>query len=358
MQKRKHIVIMALSLSLALSFVGNTWANEKVIELKFTHQNPPQATTTKLFLDPYMRQIEEATSDRVKIVSYPAQSLAAANQNFTAIEGGIADMGWVQLSYHTGRFPLTEVMGLPFIGLPSAADNSVVLQQLYEQTPAIQKHFSTVKVLFLHCTEPYMLLTKKPVQTMEDLKGMKIRTLGAIPAKMWVSLGAVPLFLTMPETYEAAEKGVISGAHLAWATTSVTRAGEVLPYWTNFGTTIDVFAVLMNLDTWNELPKDVQEQIMSVSGQKGAYFAGDSAWGPGIKDMVYESLEKNGYKFQQVDLLPGELEKMQAAAKDPLWEEWVLGMEKKKLPGREVLNKTLELLDARRALAATAEEGK
>lgn len=349
MKNHKRYLTMLLAAIILSVVAGSAWAKDRVIELKFTHQNPPQSSTTKLFLDPYMKQIEDATNGKVKITSYPAQSLAAANQNFTAIEGGVADLGWVQLNYHTGRFPLTEVMGLPFIGLPQAADNSVVLQQLFEQTPAIQKHFSTVKVLFLHCTEPYMLLSKKPVQTMDDLKGMKIRTLGTMPAKMWVALGATPLFLTMPETYEAAEKGVIDGAHLAWATTSVTRAGEVLPYWTNINTTIDVFAVLMNLDVWNELPKDIQEQIMSVSGQNGAYFAGSTAWGPGIKDMVYETLEKGGYKFQQVDLLPGELEKIQAVAKDPLWEGWVSDMEKKKLPGKDVLNKTLELLDARKA---------
>lgn len=349
MQNRKRYLVILLSLSLMLGFSVAAGANDKVIELKFTHQNPPQSSTTKLFLDPYMQQIEAVTNGRVKVVSYPAQSLAAANQNFTAIEGGVADMGWVQLNYHAGRFPLTEVMGLPFIGLPEAADNSVVLQQLYEQTPAIQKHFSTVKVLFLHCTEPYMLLTKKPVQLLDDFKGMKIRTLGAMPAKMWVTLGATPLFLTMPETYEAAEKGVIDGAHLAWATTSVTRAGEVLPYWTNINTTIDVFAILMNLDVWNELPGDVQDQIMSVSGQKGAYFAGATAWGPGIRTLVEETLAKGNYKFEKVDLQPGELEKIQAIAKDPLWDEWVTGMEKKKQPGREVLNKTLELLEARKA---------
>lgn len=351
MKSCRCYLIMLLILSFTVGFAVTVWANEKVIELKFAHQNPPMATTTKQFLDPYMELIETATNNRVKVISYPAQSLAAANQTFSAIEGGIADMGWVQLDYHAGRFPLVEVMSLPFIGLSSASDNSLVLQQLYEQTPELQKHFSTVKVLFLHCSEPFLPLSKKPLTTLNDFKGLKIRTNGNIPAKMWTLLGATPLFMPMPEIYEAAEKGVIDVAHLNWALVSVSRTGEVLPYWTDLNTNVVSYGMLMNLDIWNELPADIQEQIMSISGQTGAYNAGLEAWGPHIPGLVAKTLADSNFKFERVAMKEGELEKIQALVKQPLWDEWVADMEKKKLPGKEVLAKTQELMEARKSLS-------
>lgn len=353
MGKHKCYLIVLLILCLMICFTGSIWAKEKVIELKFAHQNPPMATTTKQFLDPYMAQIENVTNNRVKVISYPAQSLAAANQTFSAIEGGIADMGWVQLDYHAGRFPLVEVMSLPFMGQLSASDNSLVLQQLYEQTPELQKHFSTVKVLFLHCSEPFLPLSKKPLTKLDDFKGLKIRTNGAIPAKMWTLLGATPLFMPMPEIYEAAEKGVIDVAHLNWALVSVTRTGEVLPYWTDLNTNIVSYGMLMNLDIWNELPADIQEQIMSVSGQTGAYNAGLDAWGPHIPGVVAKTLADGNFKFERVSLKEGELEKIETLVKQPLWDEWVADMEKKKLPGKAVLEKAQELIEARKTVAAT-----
>ena len=319
-------------------------ASAQTIELKFAHQNPPKGHTTVKFLNPWMKKVEAATNGRVKIVSYPAQSLAKAKETFAAVEGGVAEMGWVPLGYYQGQFSLSDVMTLPFIPIPNAAKNSRVLQELYETFPEMRKPFSGVKVLFLHTSDPYMLATRKPVRNLEDIKGLKIRVMGAEPSSAVKRMGASPVFIPMPGVYEAGEKGVIDAAALPWAAVSTFRLNEVFRDWTDTPTWLATFVVFMNLDAWNDLPADIQEQVMSVSGVYGAEFAASSAWGPDILKGIEAKTKGTKSEMERVVLDAGEFEKWKKLAGLPVWEEWVKRMEKKKLPGRKVLDEALRLL--------------
>lgn len=315
------------------------------IVLKCAHQNPPKGRTTVKLIDPYMRKVEEATKGRVKIVSYPAQSLAKATEMVTAIEGGIADMAWSPLGYFTGRFPLSTVITLPFMALDSAEKNSHVLQELYETTPEMQKEFSSVKVLFFHTSSPYFIATSKPpVRNLDDLKGLKLRIMGAYPIKASKLLGLSPLFMPMPGVYEAGEKGVLDGAALPWAATATFNLFEVFHYWTDVDLWIAHFIYMMNLDKWNSLPPDIQKAIMSVSGMNGAGWGGNAAFGPDVQDDTMAKVRQAGQKFERVSLDPGELEKWKKIAGEPIWDEWVREMEKKGLPGQKVFDQARRLM--------------
>ena len=324
------------------------WAgpSDNPIELKFAYHTPPKASTTVKWVEPWKRKAEEATRGKVKITSYPAQSLAKAREIVAAIEGGVTDIGWIVPGYFPGRFPLTEVITLPFVATPSAEKNGRILQELYETTPAFKKEWASMKLLYLVCTTPYFIATnEKPVRNMGDLKGLKIRVDGSVPSKAAKRLGATPVFLPVPGIYEAAEKGVIDGSVQMWAMVATFRTYEVFKYWTDVSLWPAAIAIAMNLDKWNSLPPDVQKGIMSVSGAHGSAFAGRTAWGPHLQPEVYARAEKAGKKFEKISLDKGELEKWKNVAGKPILDEWVKRMEKKGLPGREVLNKALKLAD-------------
>lgn len=321
-------------------------ASDKPIELKFAHHNPPRGRTTVKFLDPYMRRIEAATHGRVKIIAYPAQTLAKSRETFAAIEGGVADMGWFIPGDTPGRFPLSEVFQLPFICTNSGEKNGRIMQMIYEKFPSIQKEYSTIKLLFVMGTAPFFVATRdKPVRTVADLRGLKLRVIGTMPVKAMRRLGVTPVTLPMPDVYEAAEKGVIDGALTMWAQLPTFNLQEVLNYWTNVPLWPAITAVGMNLDKWNSLPRDIQDEIMSVSGVTGAEFAGRTGWGPDIQAEVYAKMKKTGDKFQEVDMAPAEVEKMKEIAGKPIWEEWVKAMEKRGAPARKILDGTLKIVE-------------
>jgi TRAP-type C4-dicarboxylate transport system substrate-binding protein len=331
-------------------------ATGKVIELRFAHQNPPAGRTTVKFINAYAQQIEQATKGRVKITMYPAESLAKATEMVQATVGGVTDITWSTLGYYTGRFPLTSVMALPFVNAPSSkvngkalsrsGMNSHIIEELYETIPEFQQEWKDVKVLFLQCTDPYFpVTTKKQVRNQADLKGLKLRELGGYPSDMWKYLGASPLLLGMPDVYDAASKGVIDGINIPWAAISTYKFYEVMKYYTEVPTTASPQFVIMNKDTWNGLPRDIQDQIMSVSGITGAEFSGESGWGDDIKVEVLAQAQKAGFTMTSVALDAGEFDNWVKIAGKPLWDKWVAEMNSKGLPGQKVLDAALKLIE-------------
>ncbi|MFC1846149.1 TRAP transporter substrate-binding protein [Chloroflexota bacterium] len=333
-----------------------TPATPNVIELRFGHQNPAMARTTVKFIDPWAKKVEEATKGRVKITMYPAESLFKATDGWEATKGGMTDICWTIMSYYTGPFPLTSVIGLPFLSLSSGkidgkvrsggAVNSHILQELYETLPEIQAEWKDVKVLMLFCGDPAFVRTsKKPVRNTNDLQGLKIREVGIYPTEMWKLLGATPVAMGMPAVYDAVSKGVLDGSNSSWAPFATFKMWEVMKYWTDAGTIAPPMMQIMNLKTWNSLPTDIQEAIMSVSGMYGAELAGDSIFGFDAREEVLAAAQKAGKPLERVELDAGEYEKWKETAGKPLWGKWVNEMNAKGLNGQKVLDATLSLLE-------------
>jgi TRAP-type C4-dicarboxylate transport system substrate-binding protein len=330
-------------------------APAQVIQLRFGHQNPPAARTTVKFIDPYAKKIEEATKGAVKITMYPAESLFKATEAYEATAGGMTDICFTMMSYYAGRFPLTSVMMLPFLVLSSGkidgkvrsggAVNSHILQELYETVPEIQAEWKDVKLLQITCSDPTALFTsKKPVRNLDDLKGLKLREQGGYPSEMWKLLGATPVNMGMPDTYDAVSKGVIDGVNTSWGPAATWKLFEVLKYWNDFGTVATPVFTIMNLNKWNSLPPDIQKAITSVGGMSGAEFGGDMVFGVEVRDDYLAAAEKAGKTVEKIAFDPGDYNKCKEIAGVPLWNKWVDEMKAKGLNGQKVLDATLNLL--------------
>ncbi len=290
------------------------------------------------------------------MTEYPAETLAKEKETVTAVETGIADIGWVSISNIRGRFPLAEVTGLPFMGISGGKDekgnalsigkaNSLVAWELYQNLPEMQKEFSSVKVLFTHNTELVNIVTtKKPVRNLEDLRGMKLRSTAGLLTELVQQLGATPVPIPLGEVYEAAQKGVLDGAAANTGQIINSRLYELLRYKTdiNLGITT-MFAMIMNLDKWNSLPPDVQEGLNSVTGRAGAEFAGEAGYGFGLRQALEDAMKKGGYKWETVSASPEEAERWKAIAGKPMWDRWLKEMQSKGLAGQKAFDELLRL---------------
>lgn len=134
------------------------------------------------------------------------------------------------------------------MGGPSGKINGLVDWQLYQEFPAIQAEYKGVKLLGLFATEAYPLATNKPVRTLKDLKGLKLRAAGGPPADMTKALGAVPVTIPMPDTYLALQKGVIDGYWYSHESVLGFRTYEVTKYVTDFPTCAVAWWLIMNQD--------------------------------------------------------------------------------------------------------------
>ncbi|MCC6473635.1 MAG: TRAP transporter substrate-binding protein [Burkholderiales bacterium] len=327
-----------------LSLAGAT-ANAQVIKLTLADQNAATSWGPVHALQPWVKKVEEATKGRVKIDIYPSQTLTKGPDIWNAVKSGVADIGWAFHGYWPDMTPLADVITLPFLPVGSAEKGSEVLQKLYERTPAIQREYRDVQPLMLYTSSPYFLLTtKKQVKTLEDLRGMKIRTTGGPPTVQMKALGAVPTLIPMPDNYLALEKGTIDGMGAPWEAVEGFRLYEVAKYYTLLPLNVVYFSIVVNKPKWESLPKEVRAQILSVSGVEGAKFMGRNFFDT-AETGVMARVKVGNYPMDRYTLPAAEVARWRKIAGEPLWEDWVKRMEGKGLKdARQILKTTLQLL--------------
>ena len=112
MSERRNLAVASL-LALSLGCAGAASAQE--IKLTLADQNSPTAWGPSHALQPWVKQVEEATKGRVKIEVYPSQTLIKGVDMWKGIRSGIADIGWCVQGYWPEQTPLSDVMSLPFL---------------------------------------------------------------------------------------------------------------------------------------------------------------------------------------------------------------------------------------------------
>ena len=339
---KKHLMSTFIAAAVTLSFVVG--AGAETITLRFAHQNPDTGISTKTCIEPWFKQIEEATGGKVKIQPFYGETLAKGKDMWNATKMGITDMAWAFHGYWPNMTPVTDVISLPAMSFTTAEKGSEVLWKMFEKTPEIQNEFKDVKVLLFYTSAPYTLITtKKQVNALDDLKGLKLRMTGGPPTEMVTALGGVPMLIPMPDSYLSLQKGVIDGMGAPWEAVHVWRFYEVVKYYTEVPFPAVYFSIIMNKKKWDGLPKDVQDAIMSVSGEAGSKF-----WGKNFFDIMkveaMKKLEEVGQTGNVTELSAAERQKWIDQGAKPVWDKWVAGMEKQGVANaKKILDTTLEL---------------
>jgi TRAP-type C4-dicarboxylate transport system substrate-binding protein len=342
MRARNALTCLGLLAAIA-TFAGPASAQQ--IKLTLADQNSPTAWGPSNALQPWVKQVEQATNGRVKIEVYPSQTLVKGGEMWKAVRGGIVDMGWCFHGYWPEMTPLADAISLPGLPMTTAEKSSEVLWKLYEKYPSIQKEFAEAPPLALWTTTPYFLLTsKKQVKTLEDLKGMKIRAAGGPPTEQMKALGAVPTLIPMPDNYQALDKGVIDGMGAVWEAMQGFRLYEVAKYYTMVPLASAYFSLCTNKAKWESLPKDVRDAIMSVSGLQGSKF-----WGKNFFDTaeqaVIDKAKAGNFEMNRYTPPAEELARWNKIGGEPIQNDWVKKMEAKgQRDARDILNTTIQLL--------------
>ncbi|MEH6753418.1 MAG: TRAP transporter substrate-binding protein [Alphaproteobacteria bacterium] len=304
---------------------------------------PPVANPGKTFLAPWAKKIEADSNGRLKIQPFWAMQLGGkAPQLLDQVRDGVVDIVWTLPGFSPGRMPEVEPFELPFVHR-DALSTALALQDYQD------KHLGTAlapyKPLLLHSHQGFLFQTKDPVRKMEDLKGMKIRA--ASRAGVWLleSLGATGVGLPLPQIPAALSKGVINGVTLPYEIAPAVKTPELVNYFSSLagpqprlGT--NVFTFLMNKDSYDKLPADLQKVIDDNSGRNIARAAGQN-WVdvevPGRKAV--EAKAKN-----QFYVIPeAEVNRMRAAS-EPVFTRWYNEVSKSGLDGPAMVRDAREMI--------------
>jgi TRAP-type transport system periplasmic protein len=339
----KRPFVFGGAIAALLTLAGGATAQE--IKLTFADQNSPTGWGPSHALQPWVKQVEDATKGRVKIEVFPSQTLIKGVDMWKGVRSGIADIGWCVQGYWPEQTPMSDLASLPFLPISTAEKGSEMLWKLYEKYPAIQKEFSDIQPLVLYTSSPNLLVSnKKAFKTAADFQGMKIRVLGGPPTAMAKALGAVSALFPMPDVYQALDKGVVDAAAAPYEAIQAFRLYEVGKNLTIAPFYVAYFSICANKQKWQGLPQDVRSQIMSVSGLAGAKF-----WGKNFFDTAEQGMNERAkaanVELNRYNVPADEVARWTKVAGEPLWNEWVAKMEGKgHKEAREVLNTALELL--------------
>ena len=302
----------------------------EVIELNYSIFFPPSHIQCKT-AEAWAKEIEKRTNGRVKITMYPGGTLTKAPQTYQGVKDGVADIGMSCFAYTRGRFPLLEGLDLP-LGYPDGKTASRIATDMVRKYKP--KEVADTHVLYVHAHGPGILAGKEPVRKLEDVRGMKIRGTG-LSAKIVESLGATPVGMSQPETYEALQRGTVQATFCPVETLKGWKQGEVINSVTDtscIGYTTAMF-VVMNQDKWNALPPDIQKVFTEVSEEWVARHG--QAW---------DEADEAGREFIANLDPPRETLQLDAAQKDrwgaavqPVLEGYLAEMRDKGLPGEALL---------------------
>jgi TRAP-type C4-dicarboxylate transport system substrate-binding protein len=260
--KRKGLLVLALLLVFGTSAVS--YAADP-IKLKFANYFPVVHKNTA-FGQEFSDEIKKRTGGRVEISYYPGGTLLTAPKMAAGISTGIADIGMAHCGYSRARFPVTEIMELP-IGSPSAYISTHVANDFYDKFKP--KEWNDYYPLMFSTSPPAVLQTiSKPVRTLEELKGLKIRGTGRI-GDLVKALGATPMPIEMVDLYESLRRGVIDGNFGPIEQLKGFKIGELIKYSTTswkIGSSY-TFYVVMNKNKWNALPADIKKIFQDTANE-------------------------------------------------------------------------------------------
>jgi TRAP-type C4-dicarboxylate transport system substrate-binding protein len=319
-----------LSIIIAMMFIlGTTPVGAK--KLNLANFFPASHFMNTKLIKQWVDEVDKATGGKVKVTSFPGQTLLKAPETYDGVVSGTADIGVGAFAYTRGRFPLMEGFELPGIYFGSCTATNLTAWDGYKKFQP--KELKDVKVLWFYSVGPGILFTKKEVKSMADLKGMRIRATG-LTAKSIKALGATPVAMPMPDVYEALSKGVVGGnvappeVLKGWKQADVTDYIAIVPPVYN-----GVHYCVMNLDKWNALPADVKKAIDGVN-EKFVLTAGQ-IWD---KEMKSNGIDYGLEKGMKMSRWTDAENKKAMKLMQPILEDYVARMNKKGLPGEQVLN--------------------
>lgn len=315
-------------------FISATASAEPI---KLTYANfPPAPTFPCVQMERWKQEVEKKTGGKVAVQTFPGGTLLPAKNMFDGVIAGTADIGCLAMSYQPGRFPVSEAIDQP-VGFTSAKAASLALFDLIAKYKA--KEFEQVKIITLFTCPPANIMTKTPVKSLKDLKGMELRVAGT-SADIIKLLGGIPVAMPQSDTPEALQKGVVKGHVSSMEVLKDFNYAAYTPNATVTNLFVVSFAVVMNRKKWDSLPEDVKKVIDGMAREQALWT------GTYVDDHVKEALKwsKEKYNLQVLDLPADEKAEVQKLLA-PLMDSYVKKVTAAGLAGDKIMQDVKALKD-------------
>ena len=298
------------------------------MHLKFSTWHPPVAREVKTVWIPMLEELKKKSNGRITYTLYAGGALGKGPEHFNIVKNGLSDMGYFTATWTPGRFPLSDVLSLAVQG--EGKDVGVDIgNAMYRRI--LKREFPGVKMIELNGCIQAFLWTRKPVKTLGDCKGLRIRSPGGHQTNYIKSLGAEPVFMPLGDVYMALETGTIDGLVTCPPLVLAFKLHEVAKYGTlcTFGCVTE--GVIMNRKSWDRTPDDLKPIIEEVCSNPFRTTGG-------LNRDVYKTMMKEiANKGVALYTLPDNEANRWYKGFQQETKKWVAGLEAKGLPAKETV---------------------
>lgn len=267
----------------------------------------------------FAERVKKETQGEIVMTARPGGELGVkANESVRAISEGVVPMGELALFQNASRGAVLGVEALPFL----VAD--------YDQLKVLHKSFRPIwegvlaknnqKVLYMVPWPNQFFFMKRPLASVDDLKGVKMRTLDKLSTD-WVNrLGMVPVQMTNLEILQALGSGMLDGVPTSAGTAVAQKYWDFMKYGYETNHTWASNVMSINLDTWKKLTPSQQATIERVAHEMEPVF-----WEASKRDHAVKSAELSAKGMAIAPMPKAVLEQMRVRT-TPLWEAYAKPM--------------------------------
>ncbi len=269
-------------------------------------------------LDRWAEAVEADSGGRIAVEVYPSMQLGGSPADLVQqMEDGVVDIIWTLPGFTPGRFPGAQGLELPFMNTGLSETMSPAAMEFI--TEHLQPEFEGVKIISVHATDAALVHTRdRPVRTLEDFEGMKLRVAGRFIGEAVSALGATPVGIPLGGVYEALSRGQVEGMLINWAITQPFRFYEVTQFHTDYPLFQSMLMTLMRQESYDALPPDLQAVIDANSGVAYATRMG-AIWDTATQPARQATIDAGDEVFT---LDPAEIERWKAAVQ-PAYDVWI-----------------------------------
>lgn len=257
MLSRTALALGALALSASFASAADP------VKLTFAIMSPA-GSPNAAYYGQWVAKVNAAGKGIVEIEARDGETIANFGNVLDRVNSDVIQIGWMLPALLGGKFPLSEVVALPFTGGDSVAC-SAALWKLY-QDGLLANEYKDIQPIWFGCSDPTFIHWAKAPKSVDSLDGVKVRVKSKNEGLAVTGLGGTPVSLVSNEQYEALQRGTIDATNTGWAGFPAYKMNEVTNYHLEASFGMAPTLHFMSKAKFNALPKAVQDVLLANGG--------------------------------------------------------------------------------------------
>lgn len=265
----KRVLLKSLVALAALAAAGSSFAQERTI--KFATQNP-KGHPIELGMVKFAELVAAKSGGRIKVNMFPGGQLGSDQANVTAVQGGTLEMVSLNSGILASVAKEMAIVDFPFLFANTREADAVMDGPVGKKLHAKLEEKGIVGLAFWELGFRSITNSKRPINTVADIEGLKLRVIPNPINVDWVkALGANPTPMPFPEVYGGLESKAIDGQENPLTVIAANKFWEVQKYLTITNHQYNPQSVIFSKKVWDTLSA-ADRKVLEEAAQESAKY--------------------------------------------------------------------------------------